>query len=46
MPAALDVGATGQFINLKFSYQKQTGTYGKVSFVLYPESLLMITSRA
>jgi len=29
IPAALNVGTTGQFINLKFSFQKQTGSYGK-----------------
>jgi len=29
IPSALDVGASGNFINVKFSFQKQTGIYGK-----------------
>ena len=31
IPAVLDVGANGKFINIKYSYQDMAGKYAKVS---------------
>jgi inhibitor of KinA sporulation pathway (predicted exonuclease) len=32
LPHMLDVAATGAFVNIKRTFQKQTGKYGKVRF--------------
>ena len=32
IPLVLDVGCSGQFVNLKSSYQQFTGKYGKVRY--------------
>ena len=30
IPGMLDVGSSGEYINIKYSFQKHTGTYAKV----------------
>ena len=42
IPDALNVGDSGEYVNVKFSYQKQTGKYGKVRNDLFHSSSMFM----